>query len=118
MDTNNYEEAKHFFESNSRFGFNHILLFIVSPDFFIQYSLDKDIINGRVISIAYPHPVIAKLNFISNSLKGYKVMISQGFSCDFGVKYITKNKEITPEIKDLIAQDVTNHYRQLSLSKH
>ena len=105
MQTNNYEEARRYFNSNAQYGWKHIESFIVSEQMF-ERMLKDDFPRGAVIQLGkYADPrTLPRTNI---RIKGYPIIVSSGYTETYGVTYILYEDEFKDEVMGLLAQNVS-----------
>ena len=100
MQTNNYEEARRYFNNNAQHGWKHIESFIVSEQMF-ERMLKYDFPRGSVIQLGkYADPrTLPRTNV---RIKGYPIIVSSGYTLPFGVTYIMYKDEFGEEVMGLL----------------
>ena len=91
FETNDYQEAKDYFERSCAAGWNHIYIWILSPKFHHEYMHDPIKAPGSRIRVAPIDISVAHLEMVQHTIKGYEIVISDGFDHDYGMAVITKN---------------------------
>ena len=106
MQTNNYEEARKYFNNNAQYGWKHIESFIVSEQMF-ERMLKDDFPRGAVIQLGkYADPrTLPRTNI---RIKGYPIIVSSGYTETYGVTYILYEDEFKEELMDLLAHNISD----------
>lgn len=104
MQTNNYEEARRYFNSNAQYGWKHIESFIVSEQMF-ERLLKDDFPRGSVIQLGkYADP--RTLPRTNARIKGYPIIVSSGYTETYGVTYILYEDEFKDEVMGLLVKNI------------
>lgn len=109
LQTNDYQEAKEYFERNCQYGWQHIRAWIVSPQFYTMYFKDKVKAPGAVIRLAPMEDYVEAIQGVNHTIKGYKMIVSTGFSEEFGVCYIA-DRGLSEAASKLLEQNVSQDY--------
>ena len=108
MQTNNYEEARRYFSSNAQYGWKHIESFIVSEQMF-ERLLKDDFPRGAVIQLGkYADPrTLPRTNV---RIKGYPIIVSNGYTLPYGVTYIMYKDEFGEEVMGLLSTNISKSF--------
>ena len=105
MQTNNYEEARKYFNNNAQYGWKHIESFIVSEQMF-ERMLKDDFPRGSVIQLGkYADP--RTLPRTNARIKGYPIIVSSGYTETYGVTYIMYDDKFGEEMMGLLKSNVS-----------
>ena len=88
FESNEYEVVKTKFESSSRSGYNHIAMWIISKEFFYEYTKDKSRIGGRRILISPLREEFTIIPKTKYAILGYDIVVCEGFNEKYGVNFI------------------------------
>ena len=108
MQTNNYEEARKYFNNNAQYGWKHIESFIVSEQMF-ERMLKDDFPRGAVIQLGkYADPrTLPRTNI---RIKGYPIIVSNRYTETYGVTYILYEDEFKDEVMGLLRKNVSEEF--------
>ena len=109
LQTKDYQEIKTYFERNCTYGFKHIRAWIVSPEFYMMYFKDKEKAPGAVIRLVPLHPTIEAILGVNHTIKGYKIIVSNGFSQEYGACFIADDR-ISENAVELLKHNVSEDY--------
>ena len=109
MQTNNYEEARRYFSNNAQHGWKHIESFIVSEQMF-ERLLKDDFPRGAVIQLGkYADPrTLPRTNV---RIKGYPIIVSNGYTVTYGVTYIVYEDDFNEEVMGLLGKNISSTTR-------
>jgi hypothetical protein len=105
----NYTDVRRFFEGNSEGGFMHIRAWIVSPMFYTTYFKDKEKRPGSVIRLRPIEEYVQVIEGVDHTIKGYKLIISDGFDEEYGVCSIA-DRRLGDVAKKLLLHNVSKDY--------
>ena len=113
MQTNNYEEARRYFSNNAQHGWKHIESFIVSEQMF-ERMLKDGFPRGAVIQLGkYADPrTLPRTNV---RIKGYAIIVSNGYTETYGVTYILYEDEFKEGLMDLLARNISDQIDEDSI---
>ena len=108
MQTNNYEEARKYFNNNAQYGWKHIESFIVSEQMF-ERMLKDDFPRGSVIQLGkYADPrTLPRTNV---RIKGYPIIVSSGYKKTYGVTYIMYEDEFNEDTLHLLSMNTSENF--------
>lgn len=109
LQTNDYLEVKTYFERNCKYGFQHIRAWIISPKFFTDYVNDEVKEPGAVIQVMPLEDYVQEIEGINATIKGYKTIVSDGFTYDYGVCFIA-DRGISEIADTLLTDNVSKDY--------
>jgi len=89
METTNYQEAKAYFLSNATYGWKHIDCFIMS-EMMLEKLFEENSL-GRGARILLPQGELDSFKGEKSmfTIKGYAIIVSDGFTQPYGVNFLT-----------------------------
>lgn len=110
FESTSYEEIKEKFDNHCTHGWNHIEMWIVSPDFYQRLINDKNHKLGARVRIREVEEPLASLKTTNTVYRGYEIIVSDGFSNRYGIDTILRSN-LSESNLQLLNKNISHNYQ-------